>query len=98
MESNPVPRGSESEAQAIGLFWLSRSAWIMIHDKQKIKEYFKNEIINEQDGIKIIAENYWAHIRKSNTEPILRLFVESEDKDISERTLQMIKNILSINA
>ena len=65
--------------------------------KCKIRKHFKTEKIDETDGIKIIANNYWAHIRKSNTEPIIRLFIESENKVVIENTLQMIKNILSTN-
>ncbi len=40
---------------------------------------YKNENINTVDGIKITFENSWVHIRKSNTEPILRVYSEATE-------------------
>ncbi len=49
-----------------------------------IKEKYKNEFkIEELDGVSIIADNWHANIRKSNTEPLLRLNVEA----VGERAL-----------
>ena len=39
--------------------------------------YVKNPI-NTIDGVKIEFDNEWVHLRKSNTEPIIRIFAESE--------------------
>ena len=43
-----------------------------------IKERYEGHPINTEDGVKIILEKAWIHLRKSNTEPIVRLYVEAE--------------------
>jgi len=43
-----------------------------------IEEKYKNNPINTIDGVKIEFENEWVHLRKSNTEPIIRIYSESE--------------------
>ena len=47
---------------------------------QKIKHNFQNLIFDETDGIKVIDKKFWIHIRQSNTEPIIRIYIESKDK------------------
>ncbi len=49
-----------------------------------VKEHFKNEKINDIDGVKIDFENEWVHLRKSNTEPIIRIYAESNSKDAAD--------------
>lgn len=44
---------------------------------ENLKEAYKNERLNTEDGLKIILGTEWAHIRKSNTEPIIRIYTES---------------------
>jgi phosphomannomutase len=43
----------------------------------KIQDVFKDEEINTVDGVKIMFEAGWVHLRKSNTEPIVRIYSES---------------------
>ena len=43
----------------------------------KIKDRYKSFPINDIDGLKIDFENEWIHLRKSNTEPIIRIYAES---------------------
>tara|TARA_B100000029_G_scaffold506200_1_gene588531 strand:- start:496 stop:1854 length:1359 start_codon:yes stop_codon:yes gene_type:complete len=51
---------------------------------EKIKQHFRNFTFDETDGIKVINENFWIHIRQSNTEPIIRIYIESKiEKDLS---------------
>ncbi|MEN8928693.1 MAG: phosphoglucosamine mutase [Flavobacteriales bacterium] len=47
----------------------------------KMKEKYANERVNDIDGVKIDFENEWVHLRKSNTEPIIRVYSESETED-----------------
>ncbi len=47
---------------------------------QKFKAQFQNNQLNEDDGLRIDFEDHWIHIRKSNTEPIIRLIVEAESE------------------
>jgi phosphomannomutase len=50
----------------------------------KIKQRFANEQINDIDGVKIDFADEWAHLRKSNTEPIIRIYTESKTKEGAE--------------
>ena len=43
----------------------------------KVKEIYKNEEINDIDGVKIDFADKWVHLRKSNTEPIIRVYSEA---------------------
>ena len=43
-------------------------------------EYSNNEI-DTTDGVKIYFEKEWVHLRKSNTEPIIRIYSESESEE-----------------
>jgi len=58
----------------------------------KLKRYFINENIIETDGLKIVRKNEWIHIRKSNTEPILRIITESKSISRSNELITMVKN------
>lgn len=49
-----------------------------------VKEHFKNEDVNDIDGVKIDFENEWVHLRKSNTEPIIRIYAESSSKETAD--------------
>jgi phosphomannomutase len=44
---------------------------------EKIKDKYKNHPINTEDGLKIEFDNDWVHLRTSNTEPIIRIYAES---------------------
>lgn len=45
---------------------------------EKIKAKYKNQPINTEDGLKIEFDNDWVHLRTSNTEPIIRIYAESD--------------------
>ena len=63
-----------------------------------IKSYFKNENeieFIESDGLKILYKDKWVHIRKSNTEPIIRIISEASNKDIATHLINAIKNIIN---
>jgi len=42
-----------------------------------VKKHYKNERINDKDGVKIDFTEGWVHLRKSNTEPIVRVYSEA---------------------
>ncbi|MDP8201756.1 MAG: phosphoglucosamine mutase [Candidatus Tenebribacter burtonii] len=50
----------------------------------KVPEIFADYELNTTDGIKILGDKFWIHIRKSGTEPIIRVYVESETAEKSE--------------
>ena len=43
----------------------------------KVKELYTNERVNDKDGVKIDFADGWVHLRKSNTEPIIRVYSEA---------------------
>ena len=54
---------------------------------------------NTEDGVRIDFEDAWVHMRKSNTEPIIRIFAEAYSQDIANRyALKIEKEIKSIGA
>ncbi len=60
---------------------------------QKIKEMYKDEQVNDIDGVKIDFPNKWVHLRKSNTEPIIRVYSEAatmEEADALGKTLMQV--------
>ena len=64
---------------------------------EKLKEKYKNEKLNLKDGIKIITKNFWIHIRPSNTEPVIRVFIEGKDKsEINSVLLDILSEIESL--
>ncbi len=50
----------------------------------RVKEMFKNEQVNDIDGVKIDFPDKWVHLRKSNTEPIIRVYSEASTMEAAE--------------
>lgn len=57
-----------------------------------LKNEYKSEKLNTIDGLKIDMENAWLHLRKSNTEPIIRIYSEANSKDEAASLVDDIKN------
>lgn len=60
-----------------------------------IKKKYANEKITTIDGVKIDFPDYWVHLRKSNTEPIIRIYSEAKDMDQANAIAREIKNVVS---
>jgi phosphomannomutase len=60
-----------------------------------VKEKFKDQEITDIDGVKIDFPDKWVHLRKSNTEPIIRIYSEAqtveEAENIGKQIMEMIK-------
>lgn len=65
---------------------------------EAISEKYNKQPINKIDGVKIEFEREWVHLRKSNTEPIIRIYSESEYEttadNLAEKIITDIKEIL----
>jgi len=67
---------------------------------EKIKQKYQNEKINTIDGVKIDfeKEKEWIHLRKSNTEPIIRIYAESQNEakanELANRIINDIKLLI----
>jgi phosphomannomutase len=63
-----------------------------------VKEAYKDQPINDIDGVKIEFGKEWVHLRKSNTEPIIRIYAEShsEEKanDLAGEIIKKIKSLI----
>jgi len=55
-----------------------------------MKVKYKNENINDIDGVKIDFAEEWVHLRKSNTEPIIRIYAESKSASAADSLAQRI--------
>ena len=64
----------------------------------KIKTKYKKQPVNTEDGLKIEFDNDWVHLRTSNTEPIIRIYAESNFEttanNIALRLMQDIKEFM----
>jgi phosphomannomutase len=68
---------------------------------EKIKEKYSKHPINDIDGVKIEFEKEWVHLRKSNTEPIIRIYSESETQATAEhlanKIILDIKEVINVS-
>ena len=66
----------------------------------KIKDKYSNEQVNDIDGIRIDFDKEWVHLRKSNTEPIIRIYSESKTSaranSLAEEIIEAIREIVGI--
>jgi phosphomannomutase len=64
----------------------------------KMKEKFVNQQVTDIDGVKIDFEDKWVHLRKSNTEPIIRIYSEAksieEAEEIGQQIIDMIREMV----
>lgn len=61
---------------------------------ERIKERFSNEKITDIDGVKIDFKDSWVHLRKSNTEPIIRIYSEASTMEKAQELGVSIINII----
>ncbi|MCR9062450.1 MAG: phosphoglucosamine mutase [Cytophagales bacterium] len=66
---------------------------------EQIQVKYKKYPIDVQDGVKILFDKEWVHLRKSNTEPIVRIYAESEFEttadNLADKIIQDIKEIMN---
>jgi phosphomannomutase len=67
----------------------------------KVQEKYKHQPNSTIDGLKIEFDNEWVHLRRSNTEPIIRIYSEAENETVAEglaaKIISDIKEILKLN-
>ncbi len=63
----------------------------------KLENFYKNGKINKEDGLKIDFKESWVHIRKSNTEMILRIYTEAKTEDKAKSlSKEIVEKIMKI--
>ena len=64
----------------------------------KIKAKYNKQPINDIDGVKIEFDKEWVHLRRSNTEPIIRIYAESQSEttanSLAEKLIMDMKQFL----
>ena len=60
----------------------------------KVKALFRNERINDRDGVKIDFAEGWVHLRKSNTEPIIRVYSEAATMEEANKLAQQVMRVI----
>jgi len=67
------------------------------HILNRLATQFSDAKLNTQDGLKIDFDDAWVHLRKSNTEPIIRIYTESATAEQSETLAkQFAQHILNL--
>lgn len=65
----------------------------------KMKEKYQHEQVTDIDGVKIDFADRWVHLRKSNTEPIIRIYAEapsmSEADQLADSIIQDIRSVIA---
>ena len=65
-----------------------------------MEKVYQNEEISTIDGVKIDFEKNWVHLRKSNTEPIIRIYTEAfsqkEADQLGDDMIAMIRSLIWI--
>ena len=62
--------------------------------KNNMKEFYKEQDIDLRDGVKIKFDESWLHIRKSNTEPIIRIYTEAKSQLKCNEIIEDFKNLI----
>ena len=60
-----------------------------------IADFYKNENIDLVDGVRIDFERSWVQLRKSNTEPIIRIYSEAESIQKAQQLIEKIRNLIN---
>jgi phosphomannomutase len=92
------------KAQRLSELKMTYPAYVMSKDKvalhegldvdallDQIAQIYAQEQINREDGVKIDFEDSWLHIRKSNTEPIIRIYAEAKDEHTLKQNIDTFK-------
>ena len=60
-----------------------------------VKELYRNERVNDIDGVKIDFKDGWVHLRKSNTEPIIRVYSEAATMAEADALAQSVMKVIT---
>lgn len=61
----------------------------------RVKKHYANEQLTTIDGVKIDFADSWVHLRKSNTEPIIRIYSEAHTMEEAQRLGETIRNFIN---
>ena len=61
----------------------------------EMKERFKDQDINELDGVTVSDDDWWFNIRKSNTEPLVRMRIEADTETLLEEKKNLLEEMIA---
>ena len=61
---------------------------------ERVKDLYRDEQVNDIDGVKIDFEDKWVHLRKSNTEPIIRVYSEAATMEAADELGKKIMQVV----
>ncbi|MFO7934550.1 MAG: phosphoglucosamine mutase [Bacteroidales bacterium] len=61
----------------------------------RFEEFYKNYDVNRTDGVKVEMEEGWIHLRKSNTEPLIRLYTEARTPRLAGQLAEEAREIIN---
>lgn len=62
---------------------------------EKVQDKFADYPVNTEDGVKIDLPEGWIHLRKSNTEPIIRIYTEAGSASVAEALAKQVMDMIS---
>jgi phosphomannomutase len=62
---------------------------------ERFSVHFASEQVNTIDGVKVDFPDRWVHLRKSNTEPIIRIYAEAADKSEADALAQSVISLIN---
>ena len=62
---------------------------------EAVKQHFSKEEITDIDGVKIDFTDSWVHLRKSNTEPIIRIYSEARSMEEADKLAEEMKKVIA---
>ena len=65
---------------------------------EKIKSQFPGVPTDTQDGIKFLLPNAWVHARPSNTEPIVRIFIEAPTEAEAKSLFDRVSEVMAVKS
>lgn len=65
---------------------------------KEVTNRYKNDKVNTIDGVKIDFADQWVHLRKSNTEPIIRIYTESTSQEKADKLAEQMMNEIAVIA
>jgi phosphomannomutase len=92
--------------QKVSEIFKSMPQYVMVKDKiglgsvdpqsilDKMEQKFSDVKSDKTDGLKLSWDNSWVHIRKSNTEPIIRIYAEAPTQSEVKELVAKVKSIL----
>lgn len=69
----------------------SKSAQALL---DKVASHFSKHELNTQDGLKVVMPESWVQLRKSNTEPIIRIYSEAKSMEAAQALVREVKALL----